>query len=135
MTSGKTTNSDPSDEEDATGVALLLAHSEAEALKGYVERGRAFSALGLEDLEARYVEAFRQWVSARGAPEASPALNDVSAEFQLRSLEPPLHLVRPEMEELQEELRRRYSAMSPDEHAEITEELLAEIGKIRDSRN
>lgn len=65
--------------------------------------GQARAALDLDDLRADWVVAFKIWALSRGAT-GSRKLNDLSAEFQLRNIEPPFDQVREEQCALLEEL-------------------------------
>jgi hypothetical protein len=67
--------------------------------------GRERAALGLDDLRADWVSAFKRWALSHGAM-GSRELNDFSAEFQLRNIELPFDQVREEQRTLVEEMRK-----------------------------
>lgn len=110
------------DEEKVEGqLQLLIAASEAEDLAAYLAKGRRMENLGIEQLEAEYVLAFRAWAKSEAADEMRPALDDAGAEFQLRGLSPPHHLVAEESKQIGAAMARRVAALG-EEGLETMEE-------------
>jgi hypothetical protein len=70
----------------------------------YVARGRRFAELDTDDLNARWVTAFRALFVNHDLHHRHD-FDDADAEFRLRQLEPPHDLVRSELAAMAEELR------------------------------
>jgi hypothetical protein len=67
----------------------------------YVIRGRALAALTDQDLQSRFVEAYKTLAADFGASRNWRDTSDAGAEFQLRNQEPPFALIVKEMEVIQ----------------------------------
>lgn len=93
---------------------LLIAASEVEDLAAYLAKGRRMENLSVEQLEAEYVLAFRAWAESEAANEMRPALDDAGAEFQLRGLSPPHHLVAEESKQIGAAMAKRVAALDDD---------------------
>ncbi len=93
--------------------------------------GRARAALELNDLMADWVAAYKIWALSHGATGARK-LNDLSAEFHLRNIEPPFDQVREEQRALLEELLKAGSRNSGAVQAATA--FLNELGGPKHSR-
>jgi hypothetical protein len=89
---------------DAMAKAMLES-LELESTQAYVSRGRGHESLELDRLRAVWVRAFKEWAASLGSADPR-ALDDVSAEFRLRKIEPPFDLVSDERRVLVEEVRK-----------------------------
>ncbi|WP_091735635.1 hypothetical protein [Phenylobacterium immobile] len=76
-------------EKSANGDAgAVIQDQQMKETAAYLMRGRAFADLTVEDLEQRWVEAFRAFTAA-GRP-VDTDFDDVRAEYALRELELPM---------------------------------------------
>jgi hypothetical protein len=71
----------------------FMDHQAMEETKSYLERGRRFEGLTVEDLDKGWAAAFTS-VCADGDESRATDLDDCGAELGLRKLEKPEHLVR-----------------------------------------
>lgn len=79
---------------------LALANSRMQRTQDYVQRGRRHQDASGQELETLFVDTFRAWVADFGNRAQRRGNDDVSAEYELRGIEPPFHLVGPEMDAL-----------------------------------
>jgi hypothetical protein len=95
-----------SDQEDVIASLLNTAHQNAlmNETSDYVSRGRRFAESGIEDLNTRWVIAFRRLFVNHDLDHRRD-FDDTDAELRLRHLEPPRDLVRSELAAMAEELR------------------------------
>jgi hypothetical protein len=89
---------------DAMAKAMFESQ-ELEQTQAYVSRGRGHESLTVDQLRAVWVRAFKQWAASLGSADPRE-LDDVSAEFRLRKIEPPFNLVSDERRALVEEVRK-----------------------------
>jgi hypothetical protein len=71
--------------------AELNLHTELQTtreIESYLQRGRAHKDLTVDELNSRWVSAFRMWFGSRGA-EDTLGYYDLDIELELRGLEPP----------------------------------------------
>ena len=73
-------------------VEAFMAHQAMEDTRSYLERGRQFEGLSVEDLNARWAAAFTA-VCAQGDQSQAIDLADFGAELGLRKLKHPEHLI------------------------------------------
>jgi hypothetical protein len=98
-----------------------------ERTRDYVARGRALAGLSVDTLNDRWVEMYRI-VHALEDEDREGELLDLRSEFDLRGIEPPLHLVGAEAALAAERLRRRVRENGADvDGAEQLEEKLADL--------
>ena len=87
-----------------------------ERTRDYAARGRPLSGLPVEMLSARWVETYRAaWVLEEEDREGE--LLDLRSEFDLRRIEPPLHLVAAELSLFKERFQRRLREGATDRAA------------------
>jgi hypothetical protein len=77
-----------------TILQAFLDHQAMEETKSYLERGRRFEDLTVDDLSKGWAAAFTA-VCADGDEGGQTDLDDLGAELGLRNLERPEHLVHP----------------------------------------
>ena len=70
----------------------------------YLERGRAYAGLAIDALEAAWVDAFTAFLG-RGDHGREIEYFDLSAEFRLRGLSLPEHLIASEVERVTKRVR------------------------------
>lgn len=70
----------------------------------YLKRGRAFSEMPREELDRRWLVAFREWFETR-TEQHQQVMDDLAAELRLRGETPPYHLIGAEAEALRDEIR------------------------------
>ena len=95
-------------------------------MAAYQKRGRRFKELSQADLGRAWATAF-EFALGLGRREYREELDDLGAEFQLRPLEPPVHLV----ERTMKQIKRRILDMSP----EAREAARKAIGNFREKMN
>src|ERR1700733_4551542 len=86
--------------EDEFGVEFAIANWNMQRTQSYVERGRQFENATAEDLQALFVQAFRDWRANRWEDGRSSRVADVSAEYTLRGVDPPHGLVEDDLLEI-----------------------------------
>jgi len=84
-----------SDEMAGTLVNIILRLKAMKETAAYLNAGRRFSSLKLEDLNMKWVKIFKQLVEQRRSPSE---MGDLIAEYELRKIKPPMHLVQQEQE-------------------------------------
>jgi hypothetical protein len=93
------------DEDDIASLAnALVQNAHMNETSDYVTRGRRFAEFGIEDLNARWVTAFRGLFVNHDLDHRRD-FDDAEAEFRLRQSEPPHEMVRSELAAMAEELR------------------------------
>ena len=75
------------------GVEFAIANWDMQRTQSYVERGRQFENATAEDLQALFVQAFRDWRANLWRDGRRTRVADVSAEYTLRGVDPPYALV------------------------------------------
>jgi hypothetical protein len=112
-----------------TDVIAFLAADRMEKTRAYVERGRLFSRLDQEALEARWIQTFEA-TAADPSTENRALNNDLSSEFELRSLEPPYGKVKDAIDLFAAKAAAAMAEIQqsdPARHEEIQLDLLAEF--------
>jgi hypothetical protein len=100
------TTEDPRDPDlDALVDALLQAHA-AQSVDDYSVRGRRLAAVGCQELQERYEQAYKAWAGDPHNRDKSRDASDVSAEFTLRNQSPPSEAIRKEIEALNAAAKR-----------------------------
>jgi hypothetical protein len=93
------------DEDDMAVLAnALVQNAHMNETHDYVTRGRHFGELDIEELNARWVTAFRGLFVNHDLDQRRD-FNDADAEFRLRPSEPPHDMVRSELAAMTEALR------------------------------
>ncbi|WP_208179993.1 hypothetical protein J4T85_019895 [Sinorhizobium medicae] len=113
-------------------VEYVLAKARMEGVAAYVGRGRNFSGLGNDALMAEWIESFKRWVRDM-TPESRQVQNDLSAEIELRNLEPPLDQVTEEWNILKERAQR--AAEKPDAADKIGGSIIADYVDAKTREN
>ena|SRR5947209_6744441 len=104
-----------------------FAELNLEHIRDYAVRGRAFAGLSVESLGARWVELYRI-VHALEDEDREGELRDLRSEFDLRGIEPPMHLLAAESALARERFQRRLREDATDWAAiEQTEAELADL--------
>ena len=104
-----------------------LAELCLERTRDYAARGRPLSGLPVEMLSARWVETYRA-VQVLEEEDREGELLDLRSEFDLRRIEPPLHLVAAELSLFKERFQRRLREGATDRAAvEQIEARLADL--------
>lgn len=102
-----------------------LAHDALIKSQDYIGRGRHLEGLDESALEFEFVSSV-QLIARDGDDHRSRlAMNDAFAEFDLRGLQPPIHLIRAEIESIESRGRARIAAMSPEVRQRIENDILA----------
>ena len=104
----------------------ILALDDMEKTRAYLEGGRKFESLTLDQLGDKWTTAFKAWCSSGYTMDPKES-DDAAAEFGLRKIEPPYERVAIEFAEMQEKIRRD-SPNNPGVLAKI-EELLESLKK------
>ena len=89
---------------DAIAKAVVQS-AEMDETNDYAARGRRHRSVELDQLKAEWVSAFKKWALSLGAADPRE-IDDLSAEFRLRNIEPPFDQVRDEHRMLVEEVRK-----------------------------
>lgn len=102
-----------------------MASGAFERIQDYLDSGRDLASLSIEDLEGRFVAAFKARVA--NVAQASDANDDAEAEYILRSIEPPYHLVKAEIEEMTRQISEAFSKLSNEQIAELDGDMVAKL--------
>ena len=86
--------------EDEFGVEFAIANWDMQRTQSYVERGRQFENATDEDLQALFIQAFRDWRANLWEDGRRSRVADVSAEYTLRGVDPPHALVEDDLLEI-----------------------------------
>jgi hypothetical protein len=98
-------------------VMAFLQSDQMDQTSSYLQRGRQFQQLSSSELEQAWFKAFRSWFETRESAREQRE-SDLSAEYRLRNLEIPHHLVKDLLAKMQEELRS-YGPENPGVLAKI----------------
>jgi hypothetical protein len=79
-------------------ISSYIDNMSLEQLRDYVKRGRQFALMGIDNLNARWVESFNAWAISRDSN--GQEWEDIAAEFTFRGLRPPFDLVKGAFESL-----------------------------------
>jgi hypothetical protein len=88
------TAEDPCDPEAV--VNAFLQHKGMKQMQGYLDRGRRFAKLGVEQLNKDWIIAVRSWLAHKHRTKER-MFDDLAAELRLRGLEPPYGTVKQEL--------------------------------------
>jgi len=91
---------DPRDPDLAALVAALLQAHAAQSVDDYSVRGRSLAAVGGQELQERYEQAYKAWAGDPYNLDKSRDASDVLAEFTLRNQSPSSAPIRKELEAL-----------------------------------
>ena len=86
--------------EDEFGVEFAIANWDMQRTQSYVELGRQFENATDEDLQALFVQAFRDWRANLWGDGRQSRVVDVSAKYTLRGVDPPYALVEDDLLEI-----------------------------------
>ncbi|MFZ5780403.1 MAG: hypothetical protein ACOY4R_09425 [Pseudomonadota bacterium] len=118
-------------EDEANKIAqALIAESRMEDAAAYLERGRPYKDLSKEQLEQAWAAAFELYMGLN-QQEQQHLYRDLAAEFQLRDIEPPTHLVK----ETLKKLEQRVANMSPEGRDAARDAIGALLGKWEKPKN
>ena len=106
-------------------VRAWIAECQLERSRRYLEHGRRFADWTADALAAASVQTYR---AARGVPEDASReddLQDLRCEFDLRGIEPPMHLVAAEADRFTKRFEQQihHRKIDPDAVAEMEEML------------
>lgn len=104
---------------DDEATALML-DSLMQETKAYLECGRAFASAGVQELGEKWIRAFRGW-TASGYEGGTRLMDNLAAELRLRDLAPPYAAVKPEIAEMQAEIRKAGGGNAAGVHVKIAE--------------
>lgn len=96
-----------------------LAHQAASETQDYLKRGRQMHGLALPELEDKFVSAVKQVALDGDDNRSRIEMNDALAEYGIRRVAPPYHLIRQETETMAERGRARLAEMTEDERQRI----------------
>jgi hypothetical protein len=111
----------------AAMVDAFLEHRRMEQTKDYLGRGRRFAALDVGQLSEDWIIAVRSWL-ARKDREREQMMDDLTAELQLRSSEPPYDAVK-------QELTARFALIEEAEQAKPGTQLAQEVALFMHERH
>jgi hypothetical protein len=108
-------------------IEAYVAEQRLERMRDYVTRGRPLARIDAESLSSRWVETYR---AARALEDErrEGELLDLRSEFDLRGIEPPMHLVAAECALFKERFQRQVRERPIDPAAiELTETKLTDL--------
>lgn len=111
-------------------LAAFLRDIEMKESQSYLERGRQFAAIPVDALNARWAAAFEAATTNAGR-QAMVEYADLSAEFRLRDLPMPAHLVS----ETMAVVRQRIYEAEPEDFQVIEEGLRRFTAEMRRPKN
>jgi hypothetical protein len=116
-------------------VEFAIASWDMRRTQSYVERGRQFENATAEDLQALFVQAFRDWRADLWGEGRSQVVADVSAEYTLRGVDPPHELVEDDLLKIGSAVAADVERMGPANLEEMNSEFLDECLAAQRSRN
>lgn len=125
-------------ENDGTKIALtLMADSAGQRVKSYVDRGRLMQKLSDDDLSAMMVWAHREFEKAGFNPHSKERLftDDVGAEYDLRGLDGPYHLVKDQVDRMVAVAAASFEATDAERLDEINAEMVKGYEAIKRSEH
>lgn len=102
-----------------------LASSELERTKSYLERGRRFADLDEASLERAFTESMEEW--ARDPSKPATYNDDVTSEYSLRKLSPPLEKTSDSLAAIGRTMQQSYDAMTEEAREKANEALAAKF--------
>ena len=115
-------------------VELFLANELIDHIADYASRGRFHKRLTDDQLSATWIAAFRNFADDRNDRGRRAIEMDLKAEFQLRNMEPPYDLVKPEIDRVVEDMSSDFAKMKrddPDAVDEMSEEMEYELADLK----
>ena len=119
-----TMNNNPDDDIVKDMIENAFANSALEAAKNYMQRGRLHAHLTDADLKSPFMEAFRAWAASPRSDRT--ALDDLTAEYFLRKLEPPYDELTPEIDAIAEQTKALYKDITDEAKLKIGESMVNE---------
>jgi hypothetical protein len=115
-------------------VEMFLAIQQVDQIADYASRGRVHERLTDQQLGKKWVGAFRRCAHAPSDEQRRAIENDLKAEFQLRSIEPPYEQVKLEIDRIVAGISSGFEKMKrddPDAVAEMAEEFEQDIADLK----
>jgi len=115
-------------------VELFLANELIDHIADYASRGRFHKRLTDDQLSATWIAAFRSFADDRSDRGRRAIEMDLKAEFQLRNMEPSYDLVKPEIDQVVEDMSSDFAKMKrddPDAVDEMSEEMEYELADLK----
>lgn len=110
--------------DDAT--RAFLENEKLEQTRDYLRRGRPCAGLAPDDLQARWIAAFRDFAADIGDDDDLVRMFDLEAEYRLRGLPLPMELVAAEQEALDRGMED-WLAEDPDSWDQMADQMVKEI--------
>lgn len=107
-------------------VEYVVAEEEAKDVRDYVGRGRRYEGLGADEMEAVFVDGARDLAGSVTSGPYRVAWGDAKAEYEIRGVRPPYHLIREEIDTIVKAMADAVNEMSAEERSEM------ESGMLRD---
>ena len=101
-------------------IYAFLIHRSLEQRRSYLARGRRFLVLDVGQLSKSWITAVKNWL-ARKDQASEITMDDLTAELQLRGLEPPYDAVK-------QALATRFAGMDETTQRKAGRKLAREIG-------
>jgi hypothetical protein len=114
-------------DEPSSLVASWLDHRSMDRTAAYIGRGRQHARLADDELERRWVAAFRTWVARLKKTTHRRALEDLEAEFAVRGRKVPVQLVQGDFKGLIAASKEIFAEMSPEARGQATRRILEDF--------
>jgi hypothetical protein len=85
---------------DKETMIALLESQALDRVADYINRGRAFQSLSIDEVNARWIASFRAWLANFGKSFDHTERGDLESELRIRQTEPPFQLVKHELDAL-----------------------------------
>jgi hypothetical protein len=112
-----------------------LRSETVDATADYIARGRKHQDMPGTDLAAAWISSFRRLSFEFKNPELHAAQADLSAEYHLRAMKPPYHLVIDDMDRLSAGIRRDVEDLSPEKRDQISGKMFERYSTFQNSRD
>ena len=119
-----TREADMIDFDDATWA--FIENEKLEQTRDYLRRGRPYGGLAPHELQARWIEAFRDFAADIGDDDDLVRMFDLEAEYRLRDLSLPEELVAAE-QEMMDRAMEEWLETDPESWDEMAESVIDEI--------
>lgn len=107
----------------------FIENEKLEQTQDYLRRGRPYAGLAPDDLQARWIAAFRDFAADIGDDDDLVRLYDLEAEYRLRGLRLPEELVEAEQEMLDRDMAE-WLTNDPQSWDEMAESVIDEIAEF-----
>jgi hypothetical protein len=106
---------------DQRDMEMFFASELIDHIADYASRGRSYKSLTDDQLSRQWIAAFKNFADDRSDHGRRATEMDLKAEFQLRNIEPPYDVVKPEIDRVVEGMSCDFEKMTRDDPEKVDE--------------